>query len=107
MENIDEKLARMEKVVEQIKTGLIQYEHNPDEVVAKALHKLTQEQIADCQLMSVVIAVYREAGVNKGVFYHKGRLSGYLDCLVNLEVLDIAEAKALNMWFSEQDRSGI
>ena len=102
---LNEKLKRMEIMGKKIEEELRSYKEEPEEVVKRALSKLSDEQINECIIMSGVIAAKKAGESIEETAYNAGRLSGYLHCLTEFEVIDWIEAKALKEWFAKEDRS--
>lgn len=74
-------------------------------MIRKALNKLNEKQMNYCKTMSVVIAIDRK---NWNHFQYErdcGKLRGFLDCLMQMNVINVNEMKALYFWFSTEDRN--
>ena len=70
----------------------------------EALSKLNEKQIKYCKTMSAVIAIDRK---NWNHFKYErdcGKLRGFLDCLMQMNVINVNEMKALYLWFFTEDR---
>lgn len=72
--------------------------------IKKTLLMLAPEHIYQCKAYSSLIALYEKIDT-KYCERTKGKLSGYLTCLVHLERICSEEAHYLYKWFSEKDRS--
>ena len=71
----------------------------------EALSKLNEKQIKYCKTMSAVIATDRK---NWNHFQYErdcGKLRGFLECLTQMNVINVNEMKALYLWFSTEDRN--
>jgi len=102
---LQEKLVRMEIFTQELLNELTIYHENPQKIINRGFHKLTDEQKKECFILSAVIAS-KEISTEE-ISFNNGRLSGYLNCLTQLGVIDWLEEKALYKWFSEKDRSSL
>lgn len=73
--------------------------------IKKALLLLAPEHIYQCKTYSSLIALYKRINNEKWEETSKGKLYGYLTCLVNLGTIDNEESYYLYKWFSSTDRS--
>ena len=71
----------------------------------EALNKLNEKQMNYCTTMSVIIT--REKNNPLKLQYERdcGELRGFLECLLQMNVISAIEMKALYLWFSTEDRS--
>lgn len=71
----------------------------------EALNKLNEKQMNYCTTLSVLIA--RDKNNSNKLQYEKdsGKLRGFLDCLMQMNIITVSEMKALYLWFFTEDRS--
>ena len=71
----------------------------------EALNKLNEKQMNYCTTLSVLIA--RDKNNSNKLQYEKdsGKLRGFLDCLMQMNIITLSEMKALYLWFFTEDRS--
>lgn len=71
----------------------------------EALNKLNEKQMNYCTTISVLIA--RDKNNSNKLQYEKdsGKLRGFLDCLMQMNIITVNEMKALYLWFFTEDRS--
>lgn len=71
----------------------------------EALNKLNEKQMNYCTTLSVLIA--RDKNNTNKLQYEKdsGKLRGFLDCLMQMNIITVSEMKALYLWFFTEDRS--
>lgn len=71
----------------------------------EALNKLNEKQMRYCITMSVVIDRDRKVGAKAQYEKDSGKLRGFLECLMQMEIIKPQEMKALYLWFLEKDRN--
>lgn len=73
-------------------------------ITREALNKLNDKQINYCTTMSVLIDRDRVNKLRLNYERDCGKLRGFLECLVQMDVITVNEMKALYLWFYEKDR---
>ncbi len=71
----------------------------------EALNKLNEKQMRYCITMSVVIDRDRKVGAKAQYEKDSGKLRGFLECLMQMEIIKPQEMKALYLWFLEKNRN--
>lgn len=71
----------------------------------KALEKLTPRQAAYCRTLSALIHRARLNGLQAEWENKRGKLRGFLECMVQLELLTVNEMRSLYLFFISEDRS--
>lgn len=102
--HIDEKALRMRKMVMLMEKDLMAYKENSEKIIEIALSKLTEQQMEECQMLAANIIINKRNNAMEELIYNKGKLYGYLQCLVQLENINAVEMKALYEWFTGSDR---
>lgn len=70
----------------------------------EALNKLNSNQMKYCVTMSAIIDRDRKAGAKKQYERNSGKLRGFLECLMLMEIIRVHEMKALYLWFHTENR---
>ena len=70
----------------------------------EALNKLNERQMNYCKTMSAIIAINKKNGAHLQYERDCGKLRGFLDCLMQMNVINVNEMKALYLWFFTEDR---
>ncbi len=71
----------------------------------EALNKLNEKQMQYCITMSVIIDRDRKAGAKAQYEKDSGKLRGFLECLMQMEIIKPHEMKALYLWFFTENRN--
>ena len=71
----------------------------------EALNKLNEKQMNYCKTMSVVIAIDKVNPLKLKYERDCGKLRGFLECLMQMNVITANEMKALYLWFVTKDRN--
>lgn len=71
----------------------------------EALNKLNEKQMNYCTTMSVIIARDKNNPLKTQYERDCGKLRGFLSCLLQMNVINVSEMRALYLWFSTEDRS--
>lgn len=71
----------------------------------EALNKLNEKQMNYCTTMSVIIARDKVNKLQLNYERDCGKLRGFLECLLQMNVINVSEMKALYLWFSTEDRN--
>lgn len=74
-------------------------------MIKKLASTLTPDQRAYCLSCSSLIALYNRTGLADREATCRGKLQGYLTCLMHNGVISDNECYYLNNWFSSADRS--
>lgn len=73
-------------------------------MVKTALEKLNDKQKKYCETMSELLARHRESGAKLEYERNAGKLRGFLECLLQLEIITVGEMKSLYLWYFEESR---
>jgi hypothetical protein len=71
----------------------------------KALQKLNAKQINYCKTMSYAIHRAKQIKSESDLMEASGKLRGFLDCLLQMNVIDVDELKAIHLWFTAKNRA--
>lgn len=71
----------------------------------EAITKLNEKQKRYCETMSAVIEIDRKNGAKEEYEKATGKLRGYLECLLQMEIITVTEMQALYLWFFTKDRT--
>lgn len=71
----------------------------------EALNKLNEKQMNYCKTMSAIIKIDRQSWNHLQYERDCGKLRGFLECLMQMNVINVNEMKALYLWFSTEDRN--
>lgn len=74
-------------------------------MIREVLNKLNEKQMNYCKTMSVVIAIDKVNLLKLQYERDCGKLRGFLDCLMQMNVITINEMKALYLWFITGNRN--
>lgn len=74
-------------------------------MIKNGLMKLNEKQMNYCKTMSVIIKTDRQNWNHLQYEKDCGKLRGFLDCLMQMNVINTNEMKALYLWFSTEDRN--
>lgn len=74
-------------------------------MLKEALKKLNTKQEAYCETMSALIARYRMQGLKEEYERKCGKLRGYLECLLHMEVITKCEMMGLYAFYFSEDRT--
>ena len=74
-------------------------------MIREALSKLNEKQINYCTTMSVIISRDKVNPLKLQYERDCGKLRGFLECLMQMNVITVNEMKALYLWFSTEDRN--
>lgn len=71
----------------------------------EAIEKLNENQLDYCKTLSSFIATHKKSGKKENLERYTGMLRGYIECLHQMRVLNMVDAKAIYIFFYEEDRS--
>ena len=74
-------------------------------MIREALNKLNEKQMNYCKTMSVVIAIDKVNLLKLQYERDCGKLRGFLDCLMQMNVITVNEMKALYLWFITENKN--
>lgn len=66
-----------------------------------ALDKLSSNQLQHCLNLSLVMSSFKSPSSQAIYQYNKGKLVGYLECLVDVGTITQAESRVLLIYFSD------
>lgn len=74
-------------------------------MIREALAKLNEKQIKYCETLSAIIAEDKKKGCTHiYLAQHSGKLRGYLECLVDSDIITHVEMQGLYLWFCSGER---